>query len=375
MSNSDFKEIQIVAFAVPYPANYGGVIDVYYRLKTFFEMNVKVHLHAFVYDDHQPSAELERLCASVQYYKRENTYKYLQNWPYILSSRYNKLLINSVLKIGKPVLLEGLHTCFLIEDLKAHQLPFVIRMHNIEWKYYSFLAELEPSFVKKKYFLEEARRLKKFEQNISSSKIIAISDKDAAYLKELYPSSSIQTVMPFHDFDVLNIVEGIGDYAIFHGNLAINENEKAAIDLVEKVFLNIDYPLIVAGKNPTKRVAQAANAFVHKTLEANPTEKSMTSLMKHAHIHILPNRQPTGMKIKWVNALYTARFIIVHPEIFPNTIEEAGIYTFSSFQEIQQLILRLKDISFTQSILEKRKALILERYNNTQNANKILSWL
>ncbi|MCZ2394323.1 MAG: hypothetical protein LC105_10725 [Chitinophagales bacterium] len=375
MSSYNSKEIQIVAFASPYPANYGGVIDVYYRLKTFFEMGVKVHLHAYIYEEHQPSSELEKLCASVQYYKRENTYKYLQNWPYILASRYNKLLISNVLKIGKPILLEGLHTCFLVDVLKAHQIPFAIRMHNIEWKYYSFLAELEPSFVKKKYFLEEARRLKKFEECIQSTNIIAISYKDELYLKEKYPSSTIQAIMPFHDFNILNIIEGKGSYAIFHGNLSINENEKAAIDLVEKVFLNIDFPLIVAGKNPTKRVIHAANAFVHTTLEANPTESRMVSLMTHAHIHVLPNRQPTGMKIKWVNALYTARFIIVHPEIFSDTIEEAGIYTFTTFQEIQQLIEKLKEVPFTKEMLENRKKMIFNQFNNAQNASKILSLL
>ena len=30
------KEVHIVSFDVPYPPNYGGVIDVFYKIKTLF---------------------------------------------------------------------------------------------------------------------------------------------------------------------------------------------------------------------------------------------------------------------------------------------------------------------------------------------------
>jgi hypothetical protein len=53
--------INIVAFDVPFPANYGGVIDVFHKIKTFNQLGVKVHLHCFEYGrGNQP--ELEQYC-------------------------------------------------------------------------------------------------------------------------------------------------------------------------------------------------------------------------------------------------------------------------------------------------------------------------
>src|SRR5690606_33814121 len=107
MSNWSFNEIQVVTFAAPYPANYGGVIDVFYKIKALHEAGVKVHLHAFIYGEHLPSQEIERICASVHYYRREQHLKYLQGWPYIIATRNNQQLIQKVLQMQHPVLLEG----------------------------------------------------------------------------------------------------------------------------------------------------------------------------------------------------------------------------------------------------------------------------
>lgn len=372
MSNLNNKEIQIVAFAAPYPPNYGGVIDVFYKIKALKEIGVKVHLHTYIYDDHYPTKELERICASVQYYKRANTHKYLQGWPYIISSRYNKKLIEQVKLMKHEVILEGLHTCFLVPYLKEAKIPFSIRMHNIEWKYYKFLAEIELSYVKKKYFLEEARRLKNFEKVIEGTKILSISKKDTAYLKQTYPSARVIDVPPFHRDSKVEILTGQGEYAIFHGNLSVNENEQAALWLIEKVFNKIDYPLIIAGKNPSNKLQLAINAYPHIELEPNPSEKKMKQLMQEAHIHLLPNRQPTGTKIKWINSLYVARYIIVNPEICPEHHEVSGVFVSDSAKIVQQTIILLKDKTFTEEELTYRKEWVGTAYSNSSNAQLIV---
>ena len=41
------KEIHIVTFDIPYPVNYGGVIDVFYKIKALKEAGIKIHLHCF----------------------------------------------------------------------------------------------------------------------------------------------------------------------------------------------------------------------------------------------------------------------------------------------------------------------------------------
>ncbi len=37
--------LHIIAFDIPFPPDYGGVIDVYYKIKTLSEAGVRIHLH------------------------------------------------------------------------------------------------------------------------------------------------------------------------------------------------------------------------------------------------------------------------------------------------------------------------------------------
>ena len=47
------KYINIVAFNIPWPANYGGVIDVYYKMLALHRCGVKIFLHCFEYEPFQ----------------------------------------------------------------------------------------------------------------------------------------------------------------------------------------------------------------------------------------------------------------------------------------------------------------------------------
>ena len=64
------SELNVVSFSVPFPANYGGVIDVFYKLKALSKLDVKIILHCFQYD-RKPSKELENICEQVYYYPRK----------------------------------------------------------------------------------------------------------------------------------------------------------------------------------------------------------------------------------------------------------------------------------------------------------------
>ncbi|MEI7802398.1 MAG: mannosyltransferase, partial [Bacteroidota bacterium] len=43
------NQLHIISFNVPYPPDYGGVIDVYYKIKALKEAGVKIHLHCYEY--------------------------------------------------------------------------------------------------------------------------------------------------------------------------------------------------------------------------------------------------------------------------------------------------------------------------------------
>ena len=63
------KTLHVVALNIPWPANYGGVIDIYYKVKALHECGVKIILHCFEYE-RPHAAELEAICEEVHYYRR-----------------------------------------------------------------------------------------------------------------------------------------------------------------------------------------------------------------------------------------------------------------------------------------------------------------
>jgi len=95
---------------VPFPANYGGVIDVYYKLFWLKKSGVKVYLHCFTYG-RQKSPELDLLCEKVFYYERiTGFFSNLSFLPYNVKSRRSSVLEENLLADQHPILYEVLNT-------------------------------------------------------------------------------------------------------------------------------------------------------------------------------------------------------------------------------------------------------------------------
>src|ERR1051326_3142853 len=108
------RRLHIISFNVPYPPNYGGVIDVYYKLKALAAQGVGITLHTYQYG-RERSQILEKLCEKVYYYKR-HIYRdpFFTKLPYIIASRNSVELLDNLLKDEDPVLFEGLHCCYYL---------------------------------------------------------------------------------------------------------------------------------------------------------------------------------------------------------------------------------------------------------------------
>ena len=64
---------------------------------------------------------------------------------------------------------------------------------------------------------------------------------------------------------------GIGNYCLYHGDLSVDANEKAAIWLLEKVFSKTDIPFVIAGHNPSEKLEELAHSMGHTCLVADPS--------------------------------------------------------------------------------------------------------
>ena len=178
------RYLNIIAFNIPWPANYGGIIDVYYKMKALHQCGVKIILHCFEYERaHSP--ELEAICEKVFYYKRHTGLRTnITLLPYNVYSRKHPELIANLLKNDYPILFEGLHCCYYINDPRLHNRKKIYREANIEHDYYYHLAQAESHPIRKSFFRIEAWRFKHYQKVLEHADLmIAVSTTDADYLR------------------------------------------------------------------------------------------------------------------------------------------------------------------------------------------------
>jgi hypothetical protein len=371
MNQSADKHLHLVSFDVPWPANYGGVIDVYFKMKALAEHGVKIHLHCFEYG-RKPSPLLNEWCSEVHYYKRNISKRHLfRQLPYIVSSRTSGQLVANLLRDDYPILLEGLHTCQLLEDPRFEGRKMSVRTHNVEHEYYLHLAKAEPGIFKKYYFYNESVKLKKYEPILSqAAAIIAISQKDERYFSGLYGNAHF--VPAFHPHSKPLISEGKGTYALYHGNLSVAENFNAVKYLATKVFNDLKTPFKVAGLNPPAHLVKLLAPLPNIELIANPTDDELFQLIHQAHINVSVTFQATGLKLKLLNTLYNGRFCLVNePMLSGSALDDLCVVA----NEPKAMIAAIKELfrkPFTAKEIDLRKEKLDLLYHNGNNVEKLI---
>jgi hypothetical protein len=364
------KKIHIVSFDIPSPPNYGGVIDVYYKIKHLYELGYQITLHCYEYNDRVISEELNSYCFRIKTYTRNfvliNPFKIHQ--PMIVYTRNNRMLLNELLHDNDPILFEGLHTTYFIKHKRLKHRIKLVRMHNLEHHYYQSLAKNESNILKKQYYQLEANALKRYEKVLSQAQaVLAISPNDYHYLENKFPN--VHLVNAFHGFH-WNMSNQLKDYALYHGKLSVNENDVAAQYLVKKVFSDLKSNLIIAGCNPSKQLKKLVSHYNHIQLIENPSKEEMQRLIEQAQVHILPTFQATGIKLKLLHVLFNSKHIITNKKMVEGTGLAEFVQVADSAAEMINALNNL--LPHTTAIdLEKRQAALHSTFNNEINASKI----
>ncbi len=363
------KKIHIVSFDVPWPANYGGAIDVFFKIKALFEIGYKIHLHCFVYN-RQPHPHLEFYCEKVSYYDRNISKSGLFNTkPYIVVSRRDEALLQNLNADEAPILFEGLHTTYFLSQHKIAANRSFVRAHNIEHDYYRFLSQSETNVFKRYYYLSEATKLEHYETVLASaSGIAAISENDFNYFESKYKQKAF--LLPaFHPYNKIISKVGFGKFALYHGNLAVSENEKAALFLVNDVFSKVNFPLVIAGHHPSLELKKTIANNAQIRLVADPSESEMNELLAEAHVHVLPSFQSTGIKLKLLAALYAGRHLLVNDKMLEGSCIPPNLVSVANDQEsfIEALNLLLEK-EFKAQEIAKRDEVLTNFFSNVKNA-------
>jgi hypothetical protein len=370
------QRIHIIAHDVPYPINYGGVIDIFCTIQSLHKIGVGVILHCFDYGRGQQE-ELNKYCQEVHYYKRLEGHKgFCFHLPYIVASRSNKDLLDRIAADNYPILIEGIHSTYLVNDPRFRERKIVLRSFNIESLYYLKLFKHERSLIKKAYYLNESRLLRRYEAVISKKiPVITLSENDAEYYREKSGAKNVHYIPVFLPHSEVKSMEGIGSFCLYHGNLGIAENEKAASWLLEEIFLKLKIPFVIAGKNPSPRLERLAHMGCHTCLVADPGDRELNDLISKAQINILPSFNETGIKLKLLNALYNGRHCIVNNAAVEGSPLAPLCHIAETPTAIQRMIQQLYHLPFGKEEIRLREKILYQEYDNNKNAQQLMSYL
>jgi hypothetical protein len=364
------KNLHVVAFDVPYPANYGGVIDIFYKLKALQQSGVRIHLHCYSYGRSESPA-LNKLCASVTYYKRKVFKNPIYNKkPYIVATRNSNALIEDLLKDDYPILFEGLHCTYFLDDPRLANRYKIVRTHNVEHDYYSQLEKVENNLFKKYFFKVESERLRKYEKVLKHANLIAaISPNDELHFAKKF--KNVVYLPPFHGNEEVLAKSGRGSFVLYHGNLAVGENDKAALYLIEKVFSKIDLPCIIAGNDPSKELEEMTQRYEHVVLKQHLSAEEIHKMIHEAQINVMYTKQDTGIKLKLVNALFMGRHCIANDKMVNNTGMESLCIRANKAAEIVDKIKSYWNVHYSADESAHRKEILLDRFSNQSGAKSL----
>lgn len=370
--------LHIVSFDVPFPANYGGVIDVYHKLRCLKKENVDVILHCFEYGRGTQNA-LNDLAREVHYYPRKKGI--LQQFsflPFIVKSRTSEALVERLLEDTYPILLEGLHTTSLLNDKRLTSRVKIFRESNIEHDYYRGLAKAERNLLKKLYFYLEAWKLERYEKNLSkSTQMLIVSEEETKYFKLKFPRNKVDYLPSFHTNDeiTVKIEASKSPFVLFHGNLSVQENELAYYAFEKAGIFDLPYTFVVAGLNPSEELKKNIQSKKQIQFYDSPDELTMQKLLHNAHIHLLYTDQPTGLKLKLLNVLYAGKFIISNENMLVGTGSIRNLVHVATNMEVyKEFIHALIKREFDTNELVQRKE-TLHSFDNATKTKQLIHFI
>lgn len=363
--------LHIVCLDAPSPPDYGGAIDMYYKIIALASIGKKISLHYFQYKKGRHAGDLEKYCTRIYTYPRAGFAASLFSaTPYLVRARTNKELIEQLNGDEDPVLLEGLHCSGVLPFLQKPERA-IVRMHNEEEAYYARLAPTEKNFIKKTYLYYESFLLKRYYKQLPANTPLAcLSQTDIEVLSNKYGFTNVHFIPCFIPWQELSAATGRGAYCLYHGNLSVPENEAAAAWLVRRVWDGLDIPLVIAGKGASEALKKLCKSSTHIRLENDPTLQRIDDLVAGAQVHVLPSFNSTGVKLKLLHALFRGRFCIANTAGVQGSAIHHGVSTAETPEQWKTLVTELFHRPFTEEDKKNRQPL-LPVYDNKLNAEKL----
>ncbi len=366
------KTLHIISFDNPYPADYGGVIDVFYKIKSLHALGYSIYLHCFIEKRETVHPALKAITKEVYLYKKNrNPLFLLSSIPFGVKSRYHKDLLKNIKAIEAPVWFEGLQSTMLLH-YSAIAVPKFLRLHNIESKFYAGMYRSEALGLKKFLYFLEIGKYAKYERQLKQfNQVVTLSIHENEVVKSW--ANTVAYIPVFHGNAAVVQHTEKGNYALYHGDLRLPDNRKAAQFLIQ-VFKSIpDYQLVIASSNGKELVAPLIQNLPNIVYEPITSEAQLERLLANAHLNVLLSFQKSGTKLKLINSLFKSRFCVIND----NMVDDERILPLCEIAtneaEFIAKINELKDLPYQDN--DRRTAVLNEVLNDTKNAQKLVAIL
>ncbi|WP_413532413.1 glycosyltransferase [Empedobacter brevis] len=362
------KKLHFISMDIPFPPNYGGIIDVFYKLKSFHELGVEVYLHLFGFKEDENEA-LKKYAKEVYFYPiYQRSHYVFQKYPISVRSRESKLLYERIKAVKAPIFFESLKTTFILNKCNLNDYSKYLRLHNIEQNYFSGLAESETNLVKKSLFYLEAKKYIQYENIINMfDNVFTLSKFEQNYIQKKYNKGKFVPV--FHGNESIKLLSEKGKFALYHGDLRASDNCKA-VDFLIEVFKEIDYPFVIASGSKEDWVKTKIKNYPNIQFVKLKDFDHLKNLFENAHLNIAWSFQESGTKLKVINALFNSRFSIINENVIDDEKINKLCIKVSNKSELIKAINQYKDQPFSAS---KEYRETLEFYlNDKLNAEIIL---
>ncbi|WP_424767443.1 glycosyltransferase family 4 protein [Paenibacillus sp. sgz302251] len=303
-------KILVVCSDFPYPADHGGRVDTWGRIKVLAELGWRIHL--LVCGKQMPAeADLKVVNEYVEDIKlcdrRSRLSDLLHAFPLQARSR-NELSRVSLEDDYDYVLLEGDYVYPILNNPKIRPDNVILRVHNDEAVYFKALARSAKNIFHKMYYQMESSKFASLQKKMVErvDKYLFISSKEFEAFKSQHPAAKSLFLPPPVTKETFGASSFRSKNVVFIGSLFMPNNREAIEwylgHIHPKLLKEPGYQFIVAG-NSRKQSLSWLDPYDLTNVIVYDTPKSLDDIYKQGYLFVNPMQNGAGVKLKTIEAI------------------------------------------------------------------------
>lgn len=305
------KKILVVTSDFIYPPNHGARVDIWNRIKCFYDMGFKIDI---VYTTKKrPLVQYEKIVMKyvnrlILVYRKNKIFSILSIKPFSMKVREKIKKIKLKYEYDY-VFIEGGTSTIILENKTLKYKHVILRVHNDDVVYYKQLMESENIWWRKLYYLIESYKYKYLEKYILKkiSNFMFISYDEMQKYKRKYKDINACFLPSAVEFNFKKQSLNSKNVLIVCSLFMINNKEaiRFYIEKIHPLLCDIqDYNLIIAGNSRGEGIEwikKISNQY--NNIKIFDTPENLDAIYKMASVFVNPMLHGAGVKLKTINAI------------------------------------------------------------------------